>query len=403
MQGRLNCNPSVFSCLANKGCALTSQSGNSGPKDVSHSDEAFQKLLLELSRAAFQSAHPSHLIQLFCALTRKFFHATGAYFWSRSPDGELVGAEADAEESESFRGIRRRPGDASIAMDAVQKRRAFFVNHLDAARYPWLTSINAHAALAAPLVVSGETIGAITFLKSAPGAGFDDDAVAKVTILAAQLGTALEALRLNALSREERRRASILVEVATALHGLPDTAAVMARLADASPLGEDSPAGILIAVPFRPSRSHGAILVYPRLESSFTQEDKSLISALAGFGAVAIANAELYGMARAQAHEMHEILEISFELGSAGRIDEFMHTSVVRAASFLGFQRCFIGLLEEEAFHIRWGVEKGKARPVDIPLHDGVVTRALKKKNVFFSDDASATPGANLDFIRAFP
>jgi PAS domain S-box-containing protein len=356
-------------------------------------------------------------------------------------------------------------------MDAVQKRRPFFVNHLDASRYPWLASNHAHAALAAPLLVSGEVVGAITFLHNAPGAGFDDDSVAKVTILAAQLGTALEALRLNQLSREEHRRASILVEVATALHGLPDTASVMESIADrlrvllhspavlvfvqqeklfqlqavstevprlalairsrfekndlrssleianravaageritvsidgASHFGEDSPHGVLIAAPFRTSRSHGAILVYPRHAAPFTQEDKTLVSALAGFGAVAIANAELYGMARAQAHELHEILEISFELGSAGKLDEFMQTSVVRAASFLGFQRCFIGLLEEATFHIRWGVENGVASPIDIPLHDGPATRALKKKTVFVTDDASQTPGANLDFVAAF-
>jgi two-component system NtrC family sensor kinase len=356
-------------------------------------------------------------------------------------------------------------------MDAVQKRRPFFVNHLDVARYPWLASSHAHAALAAPLLVSGEVVGAITFLMSAPGIGFDDDAVAKVTILAAQLGTALDALRLNQLSREEHRRASILVEVATALHGLPDTAAVMESIADrlrvllhspavlvfvqqeklfqlqaistesprlalsirsrfqqndlrssleiatravaageritvsidgASHFGEDSRPGVLIAAPFRTSRSHGAILVYPRAANPFTQEDKTLVSALAGFGAVAIANAELYGMARAQAHELHEILEISFELGSAGKLDEFMQTSVVRAASFLGFQRCFIGLLEESVFHIRWGVENGVACPVDVPLHDGVATRALKQKNVFFTEDAAKTPGANLDFVATF-
>ncbi len=356
-------------------------------------------------------------------------------------------------------------------MDAVQKRRAFFVNHLDAARYPWLASCQAHAALAAPLLVAGEVVGAITFLKSAPGAGFDNDATAKVTILAAQLGTALEALRLNQLSREEHRRASILVEVATALHGLPDTASVMESIADrirvllhspavlvfvqqeklfqlqavsteaprlalsirsrfqqnqlrsaleiatravaggeritvsidgASHFGEDSPPGVLIAAPFRTSRSHGAILVYPRAASPFTQEDKTLVSALAGFGAVAIANAELYGMARAQAHELHEILEISFELGSAGKLDEFMQTSVVRAASFLGFERCFIGLLEGSVFHIRWGVENGAARPFDIPLYDGVASRTLKKKTVFFTEDAAKTPGANLDFVAAF-
>jgi len=382
-----------------------------------------------------------------------------------------VGAEADADDAESFRGVRRRAGDTSIAMDAVQSRRPFFVNHLDVARYPWLASCHAHAAMAAPLLVSGEVVGAITFLKSAPDAGFDDDAVAKITILAAQLGTALEALRLNQLSREEHRRASILVEVATALHGLPDTAAVMESIADrlrvllhspavlvfvqqekrfllpavstespklaltirsrfeennlrssveiatravaageritvsidgASHFGEDSPPGVLIAAPFRTSRSQGAILVYPRLANPFTQEDKTLVSALAGFGAVAIANAELYGMARAQAHELHEILEISFELGSAGKLDEFMQTSVVRAASFLGFERCVIGLLEEAAFHIRWGVENGAARPVDIPLYDGVASQTLKKKNVFFTEDMRKTPGANLDFVDAF-
>lgn len=144
----------------------------------------------------------------------------------------MVGAECDAADAAAFRGIRRHPGDASIAMDAVQKRRPFFVNNLDAARYPWIVSCAAHSALAAPLLVSGEVAGAITFLRSAPQVGFDESDLARATIIAAQLGTALEALRLNQLSREERRRASILVEVATALHGLPDTASVVESIAD---------------------------------------------------------------------------------------------------------------------------------------------------------------------------
>jgi two-component system NtrC family sensor kinase len=457
------------------GVSLTIRTGNSGPGDSSQSDEAFQKLLLEFSRAAFQSSDPSQLIRSFCVLTRPFFQASGAYFWSCSADGDYIGAEADGEHADDFRGTRLRAADPSsspsIALEAVHKRRPFFLDHADVARYPWLADCHAHTAMAAPLLVSGEVAGAIAFVRTEFDADFDDDAVAKVTILAAQLGTALEALRLNQLSREEHRRASILVEVATALHGLPDTAAVMESIADrlrillhspavlvfvqqekvfqlqavsteapklalsirsrfeksdlrssleiaaravaageritvsidgASHFGEDSPPGVLIAAPFRTSRSHGAILVYPRLANPFTHEDKTLVSALAGFGAVAIANAELYGMARAQAHELHEILEISFELGSAGKLDEFMQTSVVRAASFLGFERCVIGLLEEAAFHIRWGVENGVARPVDIPLYDGAASHALKKKNVFFTEDARKTPGANLDFVDAF-
>ena len=363
----------------------------------------------------------------------------------------------------------------------MQKRRAFFLNHVNAARYPWLAQFGAHAAMAAPLVVSGEVVGAIAFVLKVPHAGFNEDAVAKVTILAAQLGTALEALRLNQLSREEHRRATVLVEAASALHGLPDTAAVMESIADrlcallhspavlvliqqektqpekvqtekrfqlqavsteipkvaqsirsrfeqnnlrsaveiasravaageritvsidsAYHFGEDSPPGVLIAAPFRTSRSHGAILVYPRSAQPFTEEDKALVSALVGFGAVAVANAELCGMARAKAHELHEILEISFELGSAGKLDEFMQTSAVRAASFLGFQRCFIGLFEETAFRIRWGVENGKARPVDIPLYDGVASHTLKQKNVFVTEDASSVPDGDLDFVAAF-
>ncbi len=361
-------------------------------------------------------------------------------------------------------------------MEAVQRRRPFFLNHVDATRYRWLAECQAHAAIAAPLLVSGEVLGAIAFVHSALDAGFDDDSVAKVTILAAQLATALEALRLNQLSREEHRRASILVEAATALHGLPDIAAVMENIAGrlrvllhspavlvlvqqekvqqeklfqlqavsteapklalairsrfqqndlrssleiatravaageritvsidgASHFGEDSPPGVLIAAPFRTARSQGAILVYPRAANPFTQEDKTLVSALAGFGAVASANAELYGMAQAQAHELHEILEISFELGSAAKLDEFMQTSVVRAASFLGFERGFIALREEDTFHIRWEVENGASRPVDIPLPDGAATLALRQKNAFFTEDAAKVPGADLDFVAAF-
>ncbi|HUB02897.1 MAG TPA: PAS domain S-box protein [Terriglobales bacterium] len=169
-----------------------------------------------------------------------------------------------------------------------------------------------------------------------------------------------------------------------------------------SHFGEDSPPGTLIAAPFRTAQSCGAILVYPRRSDPFTPDEKTLVSALAGFGAVAVANAELCGMARAQARELHEILEISCELSSAGKLDEFMEKSVVRSASFLGFERSFIGLLEEGVFHIRWGFEKGAAQPQDIPLYDGIVSQTLKTSEVFHTEDASTIPGANQEFMAGF-
>jgi PAS domain S-box-containing protein len=339
------------------------------------------------------------------------------------------------------------------------------------ARYPQLAEYRAQAVLAAPLLVSGDVIGAVAILQDATDARFDNDSATKATILAGQLGTALEALRLNLVSQEEHRRAMILAELATALHGLPDIAAVMESIADrlrvllhspavlvlvreedsfrlqaasadtgalahsirkrdrendlrsaleiaqravtageritvsidgVSHLGEDAPAGLLIASPFRTSRSHGAILVYPRRAAPFTNEEKTLVSALAGFGAVAVANAELYGMARAQAQELHQILEISTELGSAGKLDHFMQTFVARASSFLGFRRCFVGLLEGDIFRVRWGVEDSRTRPIEIVLPDGVATRTLRQKQVFLTEDAATIPGANLEFVKEF-
>jgi len=219
--------------------------------------------------------------------------------------------------------------------------------------------------------------------------------------VSAEMPMLAETIRARAQENELRSALEIAARAVTAGER------ITVNIDGASHFGEDSPAGTLVAVPFRTSRSNGAILVYPRAASqsadpNFTEEEKSLISAAAGVGGVASANAELSATARAQAQELQELLEISCELSSAGRLDEFLQTSVVRAASFLGFQRCFIGLLEGDTFHIRWGFENGQALPVDIPLHEGVAVRRLRQKDVFLTEDAGATPGAELEFVRAF-
>ena len=84
-------------------------------------------------------------------------------------------------------------------------------------------------------------------------------------------------------------------------------------------LGSMVSSGMLIAAPFRTARTQGAILVYPRADEVFTAEEKSLVSAIAGFGAVAVAHAELCATAQGQAHELHQLLEISSELSSERR------------------------------------------------------------------------------------
>ncbi|HEU0039076.1 MAG TPA: GAF domain-containing protein, partial [Verrucomicrobiae bacterium] len=196
------------------------------------SDEAFQKLLLRFSAAAAQGTDAGALIRLFCRETREFFQVTGVYFWQSLSTDELVGAEADGRMADSFLGLRVKATDTGVSGEAVRKRRTIFVNFLDPARYPRPSQFHARSMMAAPLVVSNEVLGAVAFLHDAEPGYFTEDLAAKATILAGQLGSLMEARRLTEVSREDHRRAEILAEVANALHGNPDAAAVIEALAD---------------------------------------------------------------------------------------------------------------------------------------------------------------------------
>ena len=110
----------------------------------------------------------------------------------------------------------------------------------------------------------------------------------------------------------------------------------------------------------------------------FTAEEKALVSAIAGFGAVAVAHAELYATAHAQAHELHQLLEISSELSSSSDLEHFLQAFVVRASDFLGFGRCFIALHEDGQFRVRYGVEKGEPRRLEVIFPEGLATRSLR-------------------------
>ncbi len=172
--------------------------------------------------------------------------------------------------------------------------------------------------------------------------------------------------------------------------------------ADVHSLGSLVFAGMLIAAPFRTSRTQGAILLYPRQDGVFTAEEKALVAAIAGFGAVALAHAELHATAAAQARELHQLLEISGELNSSSNLEHVLQAFVVRASDFLGFGRCFIALEENGLFQVRFTVEKGQPKRVDTLFPEGIATKALRTKEVFWTDEANRTPGINLDVVAKY-
>ncbi|MGA2412942.1 MAG: PAS domain S-box protein [Candidatus Sulfotelmatobacter sp.] len=168
---------------------------------------------------------------------------------------------------------------------------------------------------------------------------------------------------------------------------------------DLHSLGTLVASGVLIAAPFRTSRTQGAILVYPRTESGFSAEEKSLVSAIAGFGAVAVAHAEMCAVAQEQARELHQLLDISAELSSSGDLEHFLQAFVARAADFLGFGRSFIALLEDGQFRLRYKVVRGESQRADTLFPEGIVARALRAKEVFWSDDLNQLEGVNQEVI----
>jgi len=436
------------------------------------SDEDFQKLMLRIAAKASESSNGPLLIELFCRVAREFFQVTGVYFWRSQPGGEFIGEYGDGKLAAAFVGLQLRADDSAVTAEAARRRRTIFLNQVRSATFPAAEQFGARALMAAPLIVSNEVIGAVTFLHDANENFFNEDLAAKATILAGQLGSLLEAARLTQASREDHRKAEILADAAQALRGTPDVSAVIEALADrvrlllrtrlvcvllrrdgpfelcavsaessqlansvrarhdrqmirfaadlaqravsagepiTLSLGADAHSlaslvspGMMIAAPFRTSRTLGAILIYPRPEGIFTAEEKALVAALAGFGAVAVAHSELYTTAQAQAQELHQLLEISSALSSSGDLEHFLRAFVVRAADFLGFGRCFIALYEEGSFHIRYTVEKGEARRVDNIFPEGVATRALRDKEVFSTDDASQAPGVNLEVVAQY-
>jgi two-component system NtrC family sensor kinase len=326
--------------------------------------------------------------------------------------------------------------------------------------------------MVAPLLVCEQLIGVVMLSHHSAPDFFNEGLAAKATVLTGQLGSLIEASRLNHLSVQEHHRATVLVEIAQAVQALPDAGAVAQVIAERlrvllqvplvtvlqhqaqstsviaisadTPIFAESvragyqgkglqfasdlasravaagepiavatssstqaladlvPAGVLLAAPLRTSHADGAVLIYPRAAGAFTLEEKSLVSAVVAFASVAISNLELYGTARAQAHELHQLLEILSQLSSAGKLEEFLRQFVVRAADFLGFRRAVVALLEAGTFHVRWKCVDGQSGLEEVVLPEGPITRTLMNKGTFYSDDAPSLPGIDREFLARF-
>src|SRR5438874_2984102 len=199
---------------------------------TSRPDEAFQQLLLRFSAAAAQENDFHSLIAFFCRETRALFRVSGTYFWKLASDSTLVGVHAEGHMAEHFVGTRLGLGETAVVSRAVRERTTVYIDEIDRDTYSLAGKYGARSAMAVPLIVAGEIIGAVAFLECQECAYFNADVAAKATILAAQLATLIEAARLLRDSREEQRRLEALVQCAHSLQATLDRNAACGALAE---------------------------------------------------------------------------------------------------------------------------------------------------------------------------
>jgi PAS domain S-box-containing protein len=140
--------------------------------------------------------------------------------------------------------------------------------------------------------------------------------------------------------------------------------------ADVHSLGNLVSPGMLIAAPFRTSRTECVILIYPRADEIFSVAERALVGKIAAFIAIALAQAELPAGEEAQdravlqlpgappevesvyisqpnSNRADSLLRLSHELVSSLRLPEFAPRFVARAATLLNAPAALLAVPHE--------------------------------------------------------
>ncbi|HZU32624.1 MAG TPA: GAF domain-containing protein, partial [Candidatus Angelobacter sp.] len=139
-----------------------------------------------------------------------------------------------------------------------------------------------------------------------------------------------------------------------------------------------------LAAPLITAQSTAVLLVIRK--AVFTPSDVAAFHALGNVSQLALNNAELAALHSVQKKEMDDLLEISAELGATSKLEIFLPRFLARGASFLGFSRAFIALVEGDQCHLRWGLKNGITNSLDIDV-TAVGSRALESRTPQVCED----------------
>jgi len=159
----------------------------------------------------------------------------------------------------------------------------------------------------------------------------------------------------------------------------------------------------MVAIPLFTTSSTAVLFVCPPEGKELDDQELALLRTVAGFGAMAVSNAELLAKSEAQARELQQLLSITSELSSTDDLDRFLEKFVLRSAEFLGFARSCIALVESDGSgNVRWAAEAGAARPLVMKVPDRIQQHVILGKKVFWTDDAQKLPNLDVEFAEKF-
>jgi two-component system NtrC family sensor kinase len=159
----------------------------------------------------------------------------------------------------------------------------------------------------------------------------------------------------------------------------------------------------MVAVPLFTKSSTAVLFVYPPEGRELDDQELALLRTVAGFGAMAVSNAELLAKSEAQARELQQLLSITSELSSTDDLDRFLERFVLCAAEFLGFARSCIALVESDGSgSIRWAAEAGVPHPLVMKVPERLQKNVIEGKKVFWTDDVLKLPNLDVDFAERF-
>lgn len=246
-----------------------------------------------------------------------------------------------------------------------------------------------------------------------------EELVRSVSDMLLARGTALllwagENIRLAAMHSPDPRFTEMIREHHS--NGLCPLAAEMARRAVAAQgptrirleeIGGMAPehraSGQVLVTPLFTASSTAALIVYPHEGREFDESEMALLRTVAGFGSMAVSNAELNAKSSAQARELQQLLSIASELSGSDDLDRFLERFVLRAAEFLGFSRSCIALVESDGLcFVRWVAEAGEARPLLVQVPERIQKHVVEGKKAFWTDDAQKLPNLNVEFVERF-